>query len=56
LRGTVENLAGPKPSACDAAARTRIKRCAGELYLREAFNPFGGAQRHADRMVILLAE
>jgi len=46
---TVESLALPVHPVCDAAASSRIKETAGELYLGEAFIPFHGPKAHADR-------
>ena len=45
---TVESLALPVHPVCDAAASSRIKETAGELYLGEAFIPFHGPKAHAD--------
>jgi hypothetical protein len=45
---TVESLALPVHPVCDAAASSRIKETAGELYLGEVFIPFHGPKAHAD--------
>jgi len=46
---TVESLALPAHSVCDAAASQRINGSAGELHLGEVFIPFHGPKAHADR-------